>query len=170
MKVTITNEHGKTAIVDISKEEAIQLNLLDTGYERLYGDNDYYYITDHETIGTKKDDNSERVICMHAIGNYFTDIELATDIMRFDRLYKMLRQFQAMNDNVIDVTDWEDSNIIKYVIKYDYIKHKLYISSDSIREFGSIYFNKYSTAKQAMEKFYDDLEYYFLKCKSRLDG
>lgn len=93
---------------------------------------------------------------------YYTDEKLAKDNIRADRLLRRLRRFSAIHrENKID---WENSNQTKFSIAFDK-KRFLVEERRVIHCFGNIYFDTEELARKAIEKFRDELMWYFTEYK-----
>lgn len=174
MKVEL-KVNDKSVQVEITKEQAKILGLVEersrTGYERVDED-DSYFVDDtindgHEVIGgggTLVND------LYYNNGNYYNDKTIAENNARADRLLRCLRQWQAQNDEPISVEDWEDQDLKKYSIIYDYDSNV--ISPSRIwwmRGTNNIYFKSREKAEEAIEVFRDELLWYFTEYVQRLD-
>ena len=86
--------------------------------------------------------------------------KLAENNARADKLYSDLRQFAVENRKY--PLGW-DTIMPKYCIRNHYAPHPdLYISySTHLREFGQIYFDCKETCEKALEKYKDELIWYF---------
>ena len=136
-----------------------------TGYER--ADPDVVYFTD-DAFPKKPSEYAERSNdyddTAFENANYYTDKKLAEDNIRADRLLRCLRRFSAVNRK--NKIDWENSNQTKFNIAFDYDNEELWAAGRStIRDFGGIYFDTEKLARKAIDKFRDDLMWYFTEYK-----
>lgn len=136
-----------------------------TGYERAERDGKYFL--EWACCGEADSDEDE----YDTYGNtafknagYYTDEKLAEDNIRADRLLRRLRRFSAVNRK--NKIDWENSNRTKFSIAFDYNDEELRTAGGLIiRHFGGIYFDTKELAAKAIDKFRDDLMWYFTEYK-----
>ena len=136
-----------------------------TGYER--ADPDVVYFTDDafskEPNKYMEKSNDYDDIAFKNAG-YYTDEKLAEDNIRADRLLRRLRRFSAIHRK--NKIDWENSNQTKFGIALDYNDEELWVTKRHItRCFGEIHFDTEELARKAIEKFQDDLMWYFTEYK-----
>lgn len=173
MKVTI-NANGKTVQVEITEEQLKELGLIEersrTGYERVKkGDVYYFNITRSETVA-EVECNRRIDEGRYDTGNYYSDKTIAENNARADRLLRQLRQWQAQNDEVISKEDWEDHDLTKYFIIYDYDSNVISPGRTWwMRGTNNIYFKSREKAEEAIEAFRDELLWYFTEYVQRLD-
>ena len=165
---------GKTVQVEITKEQAKILGLVEersrTGYERVDEDESYFVddtINDgHEVLGGGALVNN----LYYNNGNYYNDETIVENNARADRLHRQLRQWQAQNDKAITKKDWEDYNVIKYNIDYDYLTNRLLVRwTGRYRKLNVVYFTSEEKAEKAIKVFEDELLWYFTEYVQRLD-
>lgn len=149
---------GKEIEVQVSEEDFEELTTTKkiTGYERVNGER-YYYNSGH-LIEYVIDTGDVKSDTLYDIANYYSNVNIANNNARADKLMKQLRRF-AVEHREKDI-DWTIS--CKHYIYYDYELNKIEIS-DMIccRDFGQIYFDTEETAKLAAETFKDELLWYF---------
>lgn len=163
---------GKEIEVLISEENLEKLtDKRTTGYERASSGFRYYtdssgkvitFIesTAESTKGIKFDEE------VYKSGNYYSNPDVAANNIRADNLMRQLRRFAVENrkDNI----DWTNENQYKYYLYYDYLDEEFFISANSWRGFGQIYFDTEEIAKLAIEKFKDELLWYFTEYRDSL--
>lgn len=160
MQITID---GK--VYDLVPHEETTPQPKKTGYER--ADFNVEFFTDNALL-KKPSEYTERS-CDYSDtafenANYYTDEKLAEDNIRADRLLRRLRRFSAVNRK--NKIDWENSNRTKFHIIFDYDEEGLHVAERCvIRCFGEIYFDTGELAEKAIEKFRDDLMWYFTEYK-----
>ena len=142
-----------------------------TGYERVKKDEMYYVINtkDDSMINVKefKDETDEQY---YNIGNYYNDKVIAENNARADKLLRCLRRWQAAKDKAITKKDWENEDIKKYCISYDYSAKELIIEECwEVRQTNVIYFSTQEKAQEAIKQFREDLLWYYTKYQQRLD-
>lgn len=174
MKVEL-KANGKTVQVEITKEQAKILGLVEersrTGYERVEKSETYYVInTEDDSMIDITEFNDQTDERCYNTGNYYSDKTIAENNARADRLLRQLRQWQAQNDEVISKEDWEDQDLKKYSIIYDYSSNVFYAGRTWwMREPNNIYFKSKEKAEEAIEVFKDELLWYFTEYVQRLD-
>lgn len=158
---------GKEIEVLISEETLEKLtNKRTTGYERVRYDSTYYTdscgkVITFEEYATIFDEE------MYKSGNYYSDSDVANNNVRADNLMRQLRRFAAENRK--EYIDWENKNQDKYYLRYDYLNKKIYVGLiQSFRDFGQIYFDTKDIAELAMEKFKNELLWYFTEYRDSL--
>ena len=164
---------GKEIEIMISEDELNKWNKLSatnkmTGYERArYGST--YYTDSSGIVKTFEEctDNSEFNEEAYKSGNYYSDLDVATNNARADKLIRQLRRFAVENRKVN--IDWDNDTQDKYHLRYDYLNKEIYIAaSTNSRDFVQIYFDTGETAKLAVEKFKDELLWYFTEYRDSL--
>ena len=162
---------GKEYTVQMKDEDVKAVTRPKTGYT-FVDEGDYYYsvnVYDKVRRSMSSSDETESDMDepdLYNIGNYYSDYQLALDITRADRLYRRLRQWQALND---DPVNWGDTGARKYFIYYDYINTSLCSDWETPRMMGGLYFSSRLVAQAAIEAFKDELTWYFTEFKQRLD-
>lgn len=161
---------GKEIEVQINEEDLKKITTTDkiTGYERIE-DKRHFYIN---SIGAVvfSDDVGADVFSpdmLYDTANYYSHIRVATNNARADKLMRQLRRF-AVEHRKEDI-NWENKNQDKYYLRYEYLNKKIYIGLiQSFRDFGQIYFDTKETAQLAIEKFKDELLWYFTEYRDSL--
>lgn len=171
MKVEL-KANGKTVQVEMTEEQLKELGVIKprTGYERRKEcNNEYYLVTAGGSVIEEKDTALFDQNC-YDTGNYYSDKTIAENNARADRLLRQLRQWQAQNDEVISKEDWEDHDLTKYSIIYDYASNVFYAGRTWwMRGPNNIYFKSREKAEEAIEVFKDELLWYFTEYVQRLD-
>lgn len=153
---------GKEIEVTISEETLEKLtNKRTTGYERVcYG---YTYYTENcgtAVACTEYTEYSKSCENAYESGNYYSHPKVAANNTRADNLMRQLRRFAVENRK--ETIDWTNENQNKYFLRYDYLNKKIYVGFiSSWRDFGQIYFDTKEMAELAIEKFKDELLWYF---------
>lgn len=169
MKVTVD---GIELEVKISEEELAKLTKgkepKKTGYERVDCSQEYCVVG-----------SDGRVECLNELGdaydddyyktaNYYTDVTLAENNARADKLMHQLRRFAAEN---CEEVKWDGvSGTPRYAIVYDYTDCMLstwFFSSTDARNFGQIYFDTKENARKAIDIFKCELIWYFTEYRDR---
>lgn len=152
-------------VYDLVPREEATSQTQKTGYER--ADPDVVYFTD-DAFPKKPSEYAERSNdyddTAFENANYYTDKKLAEDNIRADRLLRRLRRFSAVNRK--NKIDWEDLTQAKFNIVFVYDNGGLSVSKRSVfRGFGEIWFDTKELVEKAIEKFRDDLMWYFTEYK-----
>ena len=141
-----------------------------TGYERVEKGEMYYLVDIYNNIMRVTEDNDQGDKQCYSTGNYYSDKIISENNARADRLLRQLRQWQAQNDEVISKEDWEDQDLKKYSIIYDYSINVFYAGRTWwMRGPNNIYFKSREKAEEAIEVFKDELLWYFTEYVQRLD-
>ena len=181
MKVEL-KANGKSVQAEISEEQLKELGLFEqlkklglienqpTGYERVKKDSIYFFKNSVGDIQGVTDDKCVLDQEYYDSGNYYSSKMIARNNARADRLLRQLRQWQAQNDEVISKEDWEDQDLKKYSIIYDYSINVFYAGRTWwMRGPNNIYFKSREKAEEAIEVFKDELLWYFTEYVQRLD-
>ena len=140
-----------------------------TGYERVEVEETYYLVDVDDEITNMKHNGQLDRDC-YDVGNYYSNKTIAENNARADRLLRCLRQWQAQNDEVISKEDWEDHDLTKYFIIYDYDSNVISPGRTWwMRGTNNIYFKSREKAEEAIEAFKDELIWYFTEYVQRLD-
>lgn len=166
--------NGKTVQVEMTKEQAKILGLVEdtpkTGYERGKNGKLYYCVEEDGHLLRYAEGNDSADDIFYDTGNYYSDKTIAENNARADRLFRQLRQWQALNDRAITKKDWEDRTQLKYCIIYGYGIGELYVDCPyNARWHNMVYFTTDEKAEEAIEVFRDELLWYFTKYQQRLD-
>ena len=165
--------NGKTVQVEMTEEQAKILGLAEersrTGYERVEVEETYYLVDVDDEITNMKHNGQLDRDC-YDVGNYYSNKTIAENNARADRLLRQLRRWQAQNDEVISKEDWEDHELTKYFIIYDYDSNVISPGRTWwMRGTNNIYFKSREKAEEAIEAFRDELLWYFTEYVQRLD-
>ena len=174
--------NGKTVQVEISEEQLKEAGVFEslkklglieeqlTGYERVKKDEMYYLVDIYNNIMRVTEDNDQGDKQCYSTGNYYSDKIISENNARADKLLRQLRQWQAQNDEVISKEDWEDHDLTKYFIIYDYDSNVISPGRTWwMRGTNNIYFKSREKAEEAIEAFRDELLWYFTEYVQRLD-
>ena len=117
-------------------------------------DEEYWYVDNiSTTIRAIQKDNQWDEMRYNA-GNYFTTKSEGIKDEKEVRLRRLLKRFSKQNgwrDN-----NWENNQIFKYFIFFDYYNKKFEIGCwQSVKSTNEVYFTSEEVAKQALEKYYD---------------
>ena len=175
MKVEL-KANGKTVQAEITKEQAKILGLVEersrTGYERVEKRETYYVInTEDDSMINITEFNDQTDERCYNTSNYYSDKTIAENNARADKLFRCLRQWQALHDQPITVEDWrEETEEDKFSFFYDYTLERILISYDrSSRYPNVIYFSSPEKAYKAIKQFEGELKWYFTEYMQRLD-
>lgn len=172
MKVEL-KVNDKSVQVEMTEEQAKILGLVEersrTGYERVEVEETYYLVEVDDEITNMKHNGQLDRDC-YDVGNYYSNKTIAENNARADRLLRQLRRWQAQNDEVISKEDWEDHDLTKYFIIYDYDSNVISPGRTWwMRGTNNIYFKSREKAEEAIEAFRDELLWYFTEYVQRLD-
>ena len=163
---------GKEIEVQINEEDLKKLTATDktTGYERVSSGSCYYTdscgeVNAYEECEEWTEDYKfdEKI---YKSGNYYSDPDVAANNIRADNLMRQLRRF-AVENRKVDI-DWTNENQYKYYLYYDYLEEEFFISANSWRGFGQIYFDTEEIAQSAIITFKDELLWYFTEYRDSL--
>lgn len=166
MKATLKLEDGREIAVEFIEEslKPIEKPVKKTGYERVKL---IYYLANMIGEIDSLYDNSPHDDNLYKSGNYYSDKTVAENNARANVLKRKLLRFAVEHRK--QKLDWDDTNIDKYTIGYGQDDHRLKVYSTRwARGFGEIYFDKKEIAEIAIEKFKDELIWYFTEYKDSL--
>lgn len=149
-KLTINNQELE---VDISEEELEKLKpKKDTGYaqeDQLQNGTAYYCVDIHGWVTHISQCYNKKY---YENANLYSDKQTAIDDARADKLMRQLRRYAAINPD-------DDGN--RYTITYmgcDIITASKY---ESFFNVGQIFFKSVTVCREAIDKYYDELLWYF---------
>ena len=153
--------------VEISEEEYKKLQLSETGYERVPKLDIYFYVTPNGCVDTTSEDCYDIDNECYESANYYSSETVAENNARADKLMRQLRRF-AVEHRECGV-NLNDMNTKKYYFYYNYDDNELRVSlMFSAKFFGAIYFDSEETAQAVIDKFHDELIWYFTEYKDSL--
>ena len=176
MKVTLTHD-GKSVELDLTAEQMSALGLKEekkkTGYERGEFNNLYFTVPSTGDVTGFCDHRTSFDNLRFDNADYYSDKELAEVNARADRLMRQLRRFAAENGGIPSVEDWNNHKKQKYNIAYCYRKdndhYGLFVGRWAVVQFqGSVFFDSEEAATRAIEKFHDELIWYFTEYEAML--
>jgi hypothetical protein len=146
------------ALKDMSDEEILALihdarKLIHTGYEQT--DDEWFYLgvdgDIHKTSGISTS--------LYNCANYYSDINVARECSRADTLMRKLRRFAAEHGGCV-----APCGPIAWCITYDYQDEAFKVEKynyDSTYTPGMVLFKSEQAAKDAIDEFADELDWYF---------
>ena len=161
---------GKEIEIEISEEEYKKLQSEEekkTGYERVPESDVYFYANSRGYVETCTEDYYSVDNEYYESANYYSSATVAKNNARADKLMRQLRRF-AVEHRECGVS-FDDINIEKYYICYDYASDELEVSSVVFsKNFGAIYFDSIKVARAAIDEFHDELVWYFTEYEDSL--
>lgn len=138
-----------------------------TGYERVLPDNEFYYVASRGCIESGIDAYDYIDNEYYESANYYSDKTVADNNIRADNLMRQLRRFSVEHRE--HGVDFNSTETAKHYIYYDCIHDELRTTYTFYAGvFGVIYFDSEETAQAAMDKFRDELIWYFTEYKDSL--
>ena len=169
MKATLIIE-GKEIEVEISEEEYKKLQPSEekkTGYERVPEGDYFYYEFANGSVESGFDERCFIDDAYYESANYYSSETIAENNARADKLMRQLRRFSVEHRE--HGVDFNSTKTEKHYIYYDCIHDELDITFTFFaRVFGMVYFDSEETANAAMDKFRDELIWYFTEYKDSL--
>ena len=169
MKATLIIE-GKEIEIEISEEEYKKLHSpkeKKTGYERVLPDNEFYYATSRGCIESGVDAYDYIDNEYYESANYYSSPIVADNNIRADNLMRQLRRFSVEHREC--GVDFNSTKTEKHYIYYNYDDNELRTTyMFYAKHFGAIHFDSEATANAAMDKFHDELIWYFTEYKDSL--
>ena len=161
---------GKEIEIEISEEEYKKLQSPEekkTGYERVPESDVYFYTYPSGCVETTCETCYDIDDECYESANYYSDKTVAENNTRADKLMRQLRRFAVEHRE--HGVNLNDINTEKYYMYYDYDDNELGVSFVfRTRNFGAIYFGSEETANAAIDKFRDELIWYFTEYKDSL--
>lgn len=137
-----------------------------TGYERVIQGQTMYYQHSDGDVNYGYDHHNANLNNYYNCANYYSDILVAHDNARADKLMRQLRRFAVEHRE--DDIDWSSSKY-KYIIRYVHSNNTLIVYHESFgHEFGTIVFDSEASARLAIDTFHDELMWYFTEYKDSL--
>ena len=156
--------------VEISEEEYKKLQPSEekkTGYERVAKNCDFYYESSGSDVERGFDEHCYIDDKYYESANYYSDKTVAENNARADKLMRQLRRFSVEHRE--HGVNFNDINTAKFYIYYDYTNYKLEPASVfSAEVFGTIHFDSKEATQAAIDKFHDELIWYFTEYKDSL--
>ena len=166
MKATLIIE-GKEIEIEISEEEYKKLHLSETGYERVPESDIYFYANTKGDVETACEDCYDIDDEYYESANYYSDKTVAENNARADKLIRQLRRFAVEHRE--PGINFNNATTEKYYIICDYENDELRATYTSYAKvFGAIYFDSREVANAAIDKFHDELIWYFNEYKDSL--
>ena len=165
MKAKLIIEN-KEIEIEISEEEYKKLHPSETGYERVPESDIYFYDTKGD-VETACEDCYDIDDEYYESANYYSDKTVAENNARADKLMRQLRRFAVQHRE--PGINFNNANTAKFYIICDYENDELRATYTSYAKvFGAIYFDSREVANAAIDKFHDELIWYFNEYKDSL--
>lgn len=166
MKATLIIK-GKEIEIEISEEEYKKLHLSETGYERALENSEFYYEHSRGDVETSIDEYCNIDDKYYESANYYSSDVVAENNARADKLMRQLRRFAVQHRE--PGINFNNANTAKFYIICDYENDELRANYTSYAKvFGAIYFDSKEVANAAIDKFHDELIWYFNEYKDSL--
>ena len=169
MKAKLIIEN-KEIEIEISEEEYKKLQPSEekkTGYERVPESDIYFYANTKGDAETACEDCYDVDDEYYESANYYSDKTVAENNARADKLMRQLRRFSVEHRG--HGVDFNSTETAKHYIYYDCIHDELDITFTFFaRVFGMVYFDSEETAQASIDKFRDELIWYFTEYKDSL--
>ena len=158
---------GKEIEIEISEEEYKKLYLSETGYERVSKSDIYFYANSRGYVEIDDDNYYNADDECYESANYYSDKIIAENNARADKLMRQLRRFAVEHRE--PGINFNNANTAKFYIICDYENDELRATYTSYAKvFGAIYFDSREVANAAIDKFHDELIWYFNEYKDSL--
>ena len=166
MKATLIIE-GKEIEIEISEEEYKKLHPSETGYERVPKGDYFYYESCRGDAESSIDEHWHIDDVYYASAYYYSSKTVAENNARADKLMRQLRRFAVQHRE--PGINFNNATTEKYYIICDYENDELRATYTSYAKvFGAIYFDSREVANAAIDKFHDELIWYFNEYKDSL--
>ena len=156
--------------IEISEEEYKKLQPPEekkTGYERVPKSSDYFYVSYNDKVDATVEDCYDVDNECYESANYYSDKTVAENNARADKLMRQLRRFSVEHREC--EVDFNSTKTEKHYIYYNYDDNELRTTyMFYAKHFGAIHFDSEATANAAMDKFHDELIWYFTEYKDSL--
>ena len=161
---------GKEIEIEISEEEYKKIQSpkeKKTGYERVPEGDKFYYESGRGIVEPSFDRYDNIDDDYYRTASYCSSKTVAENNARADKLMRQLRRFSVEHREC--EVDFNSTETAKHYIYYDCIHDELDITFTFFaRVFGMVYFDSEETAQAAMDKFRDELIWYFTEYKDSL--
>ena len=158
---------GKEIEIEISEEEYKKLQPSETGYERVSKSDIYFYANSRGYVEIDDDNYYNADDECYESANYYSDKTVAENNARADKLMRQLRRFAVQHRE--PGINFNNANTAKFYIICDYENDELRATYTSYAKvFGAIYFDSREVANAAIDKFHDELIWYFNEYKDSL--
>ena len=169
MKAKLIIEN-KEIEIEISEEEYKKLQPSEekkTGYERVPESDIYFYANTKGDVEIACEDCYDVDDEYYESANYYSDKTVAENNARADKLMRQLRRFSVEHRE--RGVNLNDTNTKKYCIYYDYGNNTLGTAFTlCAKTFGTIRFDSEETAQAAIDKFRNELIWYFTEYRDSL--
>ena len=166
MKATLIIK-GEEIEIEISEEEYKKLQPSETGYERVAKNCDFYYESSGSDVERGFDEHCYIDDKYYESANYYSSDIVAENNARADKLMRQLRRFAVQHRE--PGINFNNANTAKFYIICDYENDELRATYTSYAKvFGAIYFDSREVANAAIDKFHDELIWYFNEYKDSL--
>ena len=166
MKAKLIIEN-KEIEIEISEEEYKKLQPSETGYERVPESDIYFYANTKGDVETACEDCYDVDDEYYASAYYYSSKTVAENNARADKLMRQLRRFSVEHRE--RGVNLNDTNTKKYCIYYDYGNNTLGAAFTlCAKTFGTIRFDSEETAQAAIDKFRNELIWYFTEYRDSL--
>ena len=166
MKATLIIE-GKEIEIEISEEEYKKLQPSETGYERVSKSGDYFHESGKGDVESEIEDCYNIDNEYYESANYYSDKTVAENNARADKLMRQLRRFSVEHRE--DGINLNDIHTKKFFITYNYENNELRLGyTFQLKTFGVICFDSREVVNDAIDKFHDELIWYFTEYKDSL--
>ena len=156
--------------VEISEEEYKKLQPSEekkTGYERVPESDIYFYANTKGDVETACEDCYDVDDEYYESANYYSDKTVAENNARADKLMRQLRRFSVEHREC--EVDFNSTETAKHYIYYDYGNNTLGTAFTlCAKTFGTIRFDSEETTQAAIDKFRNELIWYFTEYKDSL--
>ena len=139
-----------------------------TGYERASLGQRYFLVGEFSEANEYHEENSKYDDGIYDTGNYYTDEKIANNNARADRLMHRLRRYAAMHGGIVTKNTQTKNGQKNYIGYTDTNGLIVDWYETNWNNFGLIYFFDKKTAKQAIEEFRPELEWYFTEYEPQL--
>ena len=161
---------GKEIEVEISEEEYKKIQPSEekkTGYECVSESDIYFYANSGGYVETACEDYYDVDNEYYESANYYSSDIIAENNARADKLMRQLRRFAVQHRE--PGINFNNANTAKFYIICDYENDELRSNYTSYAKvFGAIYFDSREVANAAIDKFHDELIWYFNEYKDSL--
>lgn len=156
--------------IEISEEEYKKLQPSEekkTGYERVPEESDYFYANSRGYVETDSEDCYSIDGEHYESANYYSSEIVAENNARADKLMRQLRRFSVEHRKYKSNFNSINANRFYIIYQCEINEIKPYHTSYAIY-FGAIYFDSEEIALAAIDKFRDELIWYFTEYKDSL--
>lgn len=168
-KLIVAGKEFDIEILDPQLQELLEPKNKETGYEQMKGPRPYWYVNSlDQAVWEYWEEYVHNGWTRYESANYYSDKTIAENNARADKLMRQLRRFAVERREFADDSRTSFKNE-RWIISYNYKNNNLsVVQSKNVATFGMPWFNSSRGALSAIDRFNDELIWYFTEYKDSL--